>query len=1018
MHNNPAPRAAVKYALWGVACGVVFSLLAAWAELHFTERAAVTWQSFLRLQANPLMWVIEALPLLLGALAWMVGRREDRLMAVTKEFETLVQQRTREIEQTYTDLQSEVQERKRIESIISRAKREWEAIFDAVSDQILLTDTAGTVVRCNLAAARALNISFQNLIGKPIDELFFGAGAEKSLSQSVGRQVVFPSLPGWYDVNSYDVKREDGSDGRIFVIREVTERVEREQEIDRQKRFFESLFETSPVAIVTLDLEQKIVTFNPAFGALFEYRLEEVAGRPIEELLVPEHLMDEGVGYSQEVVRGGMVHAITQRKTSSGRLVDVELFGVPVIVAGRRVGALGLYHDITDLQRARKAAESADKAKSEFLANMSHEIRTPMNGVIGMLELLQGTGLNAEQADYLETARQSADTLLSLINDILDFSKIEAGKLSLEMIDFDLRNTVEGVASTMAQRAEAKDLELACMIYHNVPSRLKGDPGRLRQVLVNLVGNAIKFTNEGEVVIRVMIEAEDENSAVLLFTVSDTGIGIPKERLEVIFERFMQVDNSTTRQYGGSGLGLAISRQLVEMMGGEMGVESEVGKGSTFWFTACFEKLADVEGGEGPAGVDLAGLDLHVLGVDDNRTNRIIMQKMLESFGCRPETAASGQDALAALHHAAKVGDPYRLVLLDMQMPEMDGEETLRLIKGDPVIQNASVVILTSMGMRGDAARLESIGCDGYLVKPVKQAQLKEVLEAVLGRRAQAQAGARLITRHTIQEKNRQSLRILLAEDNPVNQKLAVILLTKAGYPVDVVDNGARAVDAVVKGRYSLVLMDVQMPEVDGLEAARRIRQQEAPGQHVPIIALTAHAMQGDRQRCLDAGMDDYISKPLQPDELLATLKRWTAEAEEAPGAKAQTPSAVGERGPGRGEEDLVIDLASALPRFGGDMTFFLDLLGEFIRQVESGSKQMREAARAADAAALAELAHSLKGAAAAFSAMRAVETAAELERRSRSGDLEGAEALILRLEAEGPRLKEFLGRHQAAAEG
>ncbi len=610
--------------------------------------------------------------------------------------------------------------------------------------------------------------------------------------------------------------------------------------------------------------------------------------------------------------------------------------------------------------------------------------------------------------DYLETARQSADALLSLINDILDFSKIESGHLTLEKIDFDLRTTVEGVASIMAQKAESKKLELACMIYHNVPSRLRGDPGRLRQVLVNLVGNAIKFTAQGEVVIRVMVEEEYEDHARLLFTVNDSGIGIPKDRMEAVFDRFIQVDSSTTRQYGGSGLGLSISKQLVTMMNGAIGVESEVGKGSTFWFTASFEKMAPILEADAIEVVDLH--DLRVLGVDDNSTNRLIILKILEGFGCRAETVERGQDALTVLRGAVQMGDPFKLVVLDMQMPGMDGEQTLRAIKADPRIRDVEVVILTSMGMRGDAARLESIGCSGYLVKPVKQLQLYDVLVAVLRRKPQSKQdiAPQLVTRHTIQENRRKNMRILLAEDNAVNQKLAVILLTKAGFPVDVVDNGARAVEAVLNQRYNLVLMDVQMPELDGLSAASRIRELEPHGQHVPIIALTAHAMQGDRERCLAAGMDDYISKPLQKQELMAALEKWVHD--EADIELSDQPEAV--HSPLH-DPTSPIDLETALPRFSGDMDFLLELLEEFVHQVESGCRQMREAVRVQDKDTLMRLAHSLKGAAAAFSAKQVVDCAFDLEMRAKNNDLSEIEGRIALIEAEIPGLNGFLARHK-----
>ncbi len=1000
MQTGKRSNHALRYAVWGVVIGLLFLILAAVMDLWILRKVPLTAVNLIHLQSNPLMWIIDLMPVFLGLLAWAVGRREDRLIELSAGFESQLQARTAEIGKTNAELAAEIQERNRIEVIISRAKKEWEAIFDAVSDLILLVDQHGNVVRCNMAVVRALNRTFQDIIGQPIGGLFFGDEVSKR-GMTAGNQVVFPNLAGYYDVGIFDVRREDGSDGKIHVIRNVSDLVLREEEIQRQKQFFEALVQHSPVAIVTLDMDERIVTFNPAFESQFGYKLADAAGQSIDSLIVPEGMLQESQGYSRTVVDGGTIHVFTQRKTSDGRLLDVELYGVPVIVNGEHLGALAIYHDVTDLQRARKAAEDADLAKSNFLANMSHEIRTPMNGVIGMIELLQGTDLDDDQKDYLETARQSADALLGLINDILDFSKIEAGRLSLEMIEFDLRTTVEGVATVMSQRAESKNLELACMIHHNVPLRLKGDPGRLRQVLVNLVGNAIKFTNQGEVVIRVVLESENENQATLLFTVNDTGIGIPKDRQEAIFERFIQVDGSTTRQYGGTGLGLAITRQLVHMMHGEVGVESEVGKGSSFWFTAQFERLP--AGSQPPIQeqVDLHGM--RVLGVDDNRTNRMILTKMLEMMGCQVDTVASGPDALTALRGAAQANQAYRMVLLDMQMPGMDGEQTLQAIKADPLIRDVDVVILTSMGRRGDASRLESTGCSGYLIKPVKQSQLVDALVAVVqrGQRPPDSAAPPLVTRHTILEKQRQGMRILLAEDNPVNQKLAVILLNKAGYSVDVVDNGARAVEAVFEKKYALVLMDVQMPELDGLDATRHIRAREPAGERIPIVAVTAHAMQGDRERCLEAGMDDYITKPLQQKELLDILERWMAgNAEDQPDS---------------GPEEVVdppLDVAGALPRFGGNMGFYVELLGEYSRQLVSGCGQMREALLAGNADTLFQLAHSLKGAAAAFGAGRLVAAAGEIESSAKEGNVQGLEPLIGHMEAEIPKIQAFLVQH------
>jgi signal transduction histidine kinase/CheY-like chemotaxis protein/HPt (histidine-containing phosphotransfer) domain-containing protein len=708
------------------------------------------------------------------------------------------------------------------------------------------------------------------------------------------------------------------------------------------------------------------------------------------------------------VLRGEAIHWIDQRKRKDGRLVDVEIFGVPVIVNGERVGVLGLYHDISELVQSRKAAEAADRAKSEFLANMSHEIRTPMNGVIGMLELALDTPLTTEQQDYLKTALDSAEALLTLLNDILDFSKIEAGRLDLETIDFDLRVAVESVAASMAPRAEAKGLEMACMVHHNVPTLLRGDPSRLRQVLLNLVGNAIKFTLRGDIVIRVMLESETQDSATLLFTVSDTGIGIPAERIKYIFERFTQVDSSTTRKYGGTGLGLAISKQLVQMMGGTIGVESESGKGSTFWFTARFQKQ--------PAGTQLVPLieeinlkGIRALVVDDNPTNQVILRKMLENIGMRVTIASSGAECIDALLSGRDANDPFDLALLDMQMLSMDGEQTLQEIKSHPEIGSTVVIVLTSMGKRGDASRLEAMGCAGYLLKPIKQTQLYEAIAAVLGRKDVPKKlnVSQLVTRHTLAEKKRTGEWILLAEDNPVNQKLAVVMLQKAGYRVDVVENGLQAIDAWCSKPYRLILMDVQMPEMDGLEATHFIREHEATGQHIPIIAMTAHAMSGDRDRCLAAGMDDYLSKPLEREDVLETVEKWLSKS---PPAAQGSVSAKPEADTTLVKEEP-IDIEAAMPRFGGDHAFFLELLSEFVENMDERIKLFRSALERGETKELTRMAHNLKGAASNFNAHPLTNYASELELQAKSGNMTMAKEYIEKIQEEAPRLREFLHR-------
>jgi PAS domain S-box-containing protein len=911
----------------------------------------------------------------------------------------------------------DITERKRAERDLLESRAFYHSLVESLPQHILRKDLDGRFTFANHRVCAELGRPLDEILGKTDADFFPAECAEKyradDLTVIAGGEpletVEEHHAPGkgkaFVHVTKVPIPDESG---RIIGIQamftDITDRRRAEEALQRSEENFRNAFDLASIGMALVAPDGRWLRVNRALCDIVGYSSDELLATTLQAITHPDDATADRVQVDKMLA--GILQTYQVEKRFNHKLGHTVWILLNVSLVhdgqGRALHFIAQIQDITlrkqaeaESRHAREAAEGANRAKGEFLANVSHEIRTPMNGIIGMTELALDTPLNPEQREYLNMVKVSADGLLTIINDILDFSKIEAGKLDLDPVEFDLHEMVDSTLKTLAHRAHAKGLELACRITPDVPNTLLGDSLRLRQIIVNLVGNAIKFTERGEIVVTVAVDERTHDEALVHVSVADTGIGIRAEKQRSIFEAFTQADGSTTRRYGGTGLGLAISSKLVEMMQGRIWVEGELGVGSTFHFTVRL-KVQHEPHTVAPRADVTALIDVPVLVVDDNLTNRFILVEVLTNWRARPVAVESGQAALLTLKSAAARGEPFPLVLLDGMMPEMDGFELADRIKADPDLARAKLVMLTSSGQTGESARCREHDLAAYLMKPIRQSQLLDTILVCLEAHAKAepQAARSCTTTNGSSDCGPNApLRLLLAEDNAVNSMLAVRMLEKLGHEVVVAVNGAEAVSAVSESKFDAILMDLQMPELDGFEATALIRERERiQGGHMPIIALTAHAMKGDQERCLASGFDGYLSKPVSIADLAHGL---SAVADRARPFTDQ---------PGR-PGDEIFDRAAALTRAADNEDLLRQVLTLFLDDAPRLLATIRDSVARGDCAAVKRAAHTLHGTAANFARKGALESARELEAMASRGDLADAPRALGVLQATVDRL-------------